>query len=183
MMRVALFGVAIAAVVSATAILAGWLINLAETPNENIASRFPEGWESVQVVEYKKPTPWLSTMSRMSSDEFIAAVATIERLRPPPRPPAPVDAVFNDAQIASMKARLDLRTEQEPYWQDVEASLRQIVWDRSRRDRPRLDSHSLERFKEAAAPLVATLNAKQQSEIQALANIVGLKFNRERVLQ
>ena len=183
MIRVALFGVVIATAVGATAILAGRLINLAETPNETITSRFPEEWESVKVVEYKKPLPWLSTMSRMSSDEFIAAVTAIERLRPPPRPPLPVDAVFNDAQIASMKARLDLKREQEPYWREVEASLRQIVWDRSRGDRPRLEPRSLERFKEAAAPFVATLNAKQQSEIQALANIVGLQFNREGVLE
>jgi hypothetical protein len=42
-----------------------------------------------------------------------------------------------------------------------------------------VEANSLERLKEAAAPLVATLNARQQSEIQALASIVGLKLNRE----
>jgi hypothetical protein len=42
-----------------------------------------------------------------------------------------------------------------------------------------LEARSLERFKETAAPFVATLNAKQRSEIQALANIVGLQLNRE----
>jgi hypothetical protein len=179
MIRVALFGVAIVTAVGATVIVAGRLTNLAETPNETIASRFPEEWESAPVVEYKKPQPWPSTMSRMSSDEFIGAVTAIERLRPPPRPSQPADAVFNDAQIASMKARLDLKREQEPYWREVEASLREIVWDRSRANRPSVEARSLERFKEAAAPFVATLNAKQRSEIQALANIVGLQLNRE----
>ena len=86
--------------------------------------------------------------------------------------------MFNDAQIASMKDRLELTKEQEPYWQEVEASLREVVWDRSHGDRPRLEPSSLERFKEAAAPFVATLSAKQRSEIQALANIVGLQLNR-----
>ena len=56
-------------------------------------------------------------------------------------------------------------------------SLREIVWDRSQRDRPRLDQGSLERFKEAATRLVATFSAKQHPVIQMLANIVGLQFN------
>jgi hypothetical protein len=180
MIRVALFGVAIVTAVGAAIIVAGHLMDPGETPNESIAGRFPEGWESVPVIEYKPQAgistqPWVSTMSRMSSEEFVGALTAIQRLRPPP----PADAVFNDAQIASIKARLQLKKEQEPYWREVEASLRQIVWDRSRRDRPRVEANSLERLKEAAAPLVATLNARQQSEIQALASIVGLKLNRE----
>jgi hypothetical protein len=181
MIRVALFGVAIVTAVGAAIIVAGHLMDPGETPNESIAGRFPEGWESAPVIEYKKPQPgaptqpWVSTMSRMSSDEFVGALTAIQRLRPP----QPADAVFNDAQIASIKARLQLKKEQEPYWRVVEASLRQIVWDRSHRDRPRVEANSLERLKEAAAPLVATLNARQQSEIQALASIVGLKLNRE----
>jgi hypothetical protein len=181
MIRVALFGVAIVTAVGAAVIVAGHLMDPGKTPNESIAGRFPEGWESAPVIEYKKPQPgaptqpWVSTMSRMSSDEFVGALTAIQRLRPP----QPADAVFNDAQIASIKARLQLKKEQEPYWRVVEASLRQIVWDRSHRDRPRVEANSLERLKEAAAPLVATLNARQQSEIQALASIVGLKLNRE----
>jgi hypothetical protein len=179
MIRVALFGVAIVTVVGAAVLIAGRLLGPAETPNESIAGRFPEGWESAPVLEYKKPEPRVSAVPQMSNDEFIGALAAIERLRPPSRPPQPADAVFNDAQIASIKARLGLKKEQEPHWQEVEASLRQIVWDRSRRDRPRVEANSLERLKAAAAPLVATLNARQQSEIQALAHIVGLKLTRE----
>ena len=86
--------------------------------------------------------------------------------------------VFNDAQIASMKDRLELSEEQKSSWQAVEASLRELVWDRSHGVRPRLEPKSLERFKQAAAPFVATLSAKQQSVIQALADIVGLQLNR-----
>ena len=47
------------------------------------------------------------------------------------------NAVFNDAQIASMKDRLELTKEQQPYWQAVEAWLREVVWDRSRGVRPK----------------------------------------------
>ena len=118
-------------------------------------------------------------MPRMYADEFIAAVTAVERRRPPAAAtsPQPVAAVFNDAQIASMKDRLALTKEQEPYWQGVEASLREVVWDRSSGVRPRLEPTSLERFMKAAAPFVATLSAKQRSEIQALANIVGMRLN------
>ena len=177
MIRVALFGVVIVIVVGATVIVADRLINPAETPNETITSRFPGGWGSAPVVEYKKPLPWPSAMSQMSTDEFIAAATAVERLRPPQRPPQRADAVFNDAQIASMKDRLELTEKQEPYWQKVEASLREVVWDRRHGGRPRLEPSSLERFKEAAAPFVATLSAKQRSKIEALANIVGLRLN------
>ena len=178
MIRVALLGVAIVIVVAATVILADRLINPAETPNETITSRFPEGWESAPVVEYKKRPNWPSAVPRMSIDEFIAAVTAVERLRPRPRPPQRANVVFSDAQIASMKHRLELTREQEPYWQKVEASLREVVWDRSHGGRPSLEPSSLERFKEAAAAFVATLSTKQRSEIQALANIVGLRLDR-----
>ena len=177
MIRVALFGVVIVIVVGAIVIVADRLINPAETPNETITSRFPEGWESAPVVEYKKPLPRPSAMPQMSTDEFIAAVTAVQRLRPPPRRPQPANAVFNDAQIASIKGRLKLTEEQVPYWHEMEASLREVVWDRIHGNRPRLGPSSLERFKEAAAPFVATLSAKQRSEIEALANIVGLRLN------
>ncbi len=178
MIRIALFGVAIVIMAGAAAMLADRLMNPAETPVETLATRFPAGWESAPVVEYKKPQPpWASAVSQMAADEFIAAVTAVERLSPPPRPPQPADAVFNDSQIASIKDRLELTQAQEPYWQAVEASLREVVWDRSHGNRPRLEPTSLGRFKEAAAPFVATLSAKQRSEIQALANIVGLQLD------
>ena len=113
----------------------------------------------------------------MLTDEFIAAVTSVQR-RQPPRSPQPANAVFNDAQIASMKHRLELTKEQEPYWQTVEASLRKVIWVRSHGERPRLEPSSLEQLKEAAAPFVDKLSAKQQSELQELANIVGLPLNR-----
>jgi hypothetical protein len=176
MIRVALFGVIIAILVGSIVFVADRLTNLAETPNEAITGRFPEGWESDPVGEYKKPLAWPSAMSQMSTAEFVAAVTAVERRRPRPRPPQPPDAVFNDAQIASIKDRLELSEEQKPSWQAVEASLREVVWDR-RHGVPRLEPRSLERLKQAAAPFVPTLSAKQLSKIEALANIVGLRLN------
>ena len=174
MIRVAaLFGVAVVIlVVGAILIVAHRLINPAETPNQTITSRFLEGWRSG--LEYKKPLVWPPAMSQISTAEFIAAVTAIELLRRPPRLPQPADAVFNDAQIASIKDRLELSEEQKQSWRAVEASLRELVWDRRN---ARLEPSSLERLKQAAAPFAPTLSAKQRSKIEALAKIVGLRLN------
>lgn len=180
MIRVVLFGVVAAIVAGAAVMVTDRLMNRAEAPSATIATRFPDGWDTVPVVEYQKPPPLPplpSAVSQMSADAFVAAVSALERLHPPPRPPQPANAVFNDAQIASIKDRLELTREQEPYWQAVEASLREVVWDRSQGHRQKLEPASLERFKEAATPFVATLSARQRSVIQALANIVGLRLD------
>jgi hypothetical protein len=133
MIRVALFGVVIVILVGSIVFVAGRLINQinpAEPANEAITSRFPEEWGSAPVVEYKKPLAWPSAVSQMSTAEFVAAVTAVERPRPQPRPPQPADAVLNDAQITSIRDRLELSEEQKPSWQAVEASLREVVWDR-----------------------------------------------------
>ena len=79
MIRVALFGVIIVILVGSIIFVAGRLINPAETPNEAITSRFPEGWEAAPVGEYKRPLAWPSAMPRMSAEEFVAAVTAVER--------------------------------------------------------------------------------------------------------
>ena len=177
MIKVALFGVVVAIVLGAAAVLVDRFASTAEPPLKAVVTRFPEGWASAPVVEYRKPLRWLSAVSQISPEEFEAAVVALERLRPLPRPPQPADAVFNDAQIASMKERLNLTEDQEAYWQEVELALREVVWDRRRSNGATLEPTSLERFKEAAAPFVATLNTRQKSEIRALANIVGLRID------
>ena len=44
-----------------------------------------------------------------------------------PAPPKPA-VLFNDAQLASIKARLRLTRDQEAYWPQVEQALRAISW-------------------------------------------------------
>jgi hypothetical protein len=175
MIRVAaLFAVVIAIlVVGAIVIAAGRLSRPAKTPNETVNSRFLEELGSAQVVEYETPRAW----PQMKPAEFVAAVTAVERLRSRPRSPQPAHAVFNDAQIASIRDRLELSEEQKSSWQAVEVSLRELVWDRRPGVNPRLEPSSLERLKQAAAPFAPTLSAKQRSKIQALANIVGLRLD------
>lgn len=181
MIRILLIGVVIALMLRAAGMLAAWMVFFTETPKEAIATRFPNGWENLPVVEYKKSEPppeWLSSVPQVSDDEFMASIAAIERRRPQPRPPQPADAVLSDTQIASMKQRLRLTADQEPYWQPVEASLRLLAWDRRPGSRPRLDPTSLGQFMEAAGLFISTLSTRQRNELQALVHIVGLKLER-----
>jgi hypothetical protein len=66
----------------------------------------------------------------MPTDDFMAAVTPAEQPRETPRQRP--DSVFSDAQIASIKNELELTKEQrEPYWQEAEALLRDVAWDRN----------------------------------------------------
>ncbi len=180
MIRVALFGVVFLFAAAVAAAVSYWLAIPTQTPIETIVVRFPEGWENAPVVEYKKPEPlppWPSAVPDMSADDFEAAVTALERLRPQPRPPQPANAVLSDAQIASMKDRLRLTAEQEPYWHAVEESLRLLAWERRPGQRPRLDTMSMARVQEAIGPFVATLSTRQRTEIQLLAHIAGLRLD------
>jgi hypothetical protein len=176
MIRFVVFGAIAVIAAGAAAMIAPRLMGRADPPVAAIVARFPEGWDTAPVVEYRKPLRWPSGVPELTADDFVAAVTALERLRPPQRPPQPADAVFSDAQIASIKERLRLTPEQEPYWQPVEDSLREVVWNRNG-GRARLETMSLARFQEAAAPFIETLSARQRSEIQALAAIIGLRLD------
>jgi hypothetical protein len=97
-------------------------------------------------------------------------------------------SVLNDAQIASIKERLNLTPEQEAMWPPVEAALRQVSYIRNaadtqnRRAQPssaRLayidpDSAELRQLKYAALPLFMRLNDDQKREVNSLAHVMGL---------
>src|SRR5262249_45461490 len=120
------------------------------SPAEVIAMRFPEQWEETPVVRPARPNqvdeadatdhllfdPY-PTFARKRG-QFDAAAPP----EPAPAKPAPVsvkptmvaavhpagrpDAVFNDAQIATIRQRLKLRPEQQYMWPAVEAALRNL---------------------------------------------------------
>jgi hypothetical protein len=92
------------------------------------------------------------------------------------------NALFNDAQIASIRERLKLTADQQQYWPPVEAALRAIAWrhrsDASRKSAHRgpgtLDAGELEGLKSAAMPLVMRLRDDQKNEVRQLARLMGL---------
>jgi hypothetical protein len=103
---------------------------------------------------------------------------------PAPRPTqrgnrfVPDDRLFNDAQIASMKDRLNLRAEQELLWEAVEKELRGLSWRRSSSRGHgvafALDMSSVQRLNLAYEKLARTLSEAQKRQVKLLMGIIGL---------
>ena len=102
------------------------------------------------------------------------------------RPEKPKPAVlFNDAQLASIKARLRLTRDQEQYWPQVESALRAISWKLATQQKgivrgnqaQMIDPSSPEvaRLKSAAFPLIMSMREDQKQEVRQLAHTMGLK--------
>jgi hypothetical protein len=92
------------------------------------------------------------------------------------------NALLNDAQIASIKDRLKLTSDQQPYWPQVESALRAITWrhqgegTKPAPNEPRtLDPNAVEGLKSAAIPLIMRLRDDQKSEVRKLARLMGLE--------
>lgn len=98
--------------------------------------------------------------------------------------------VLNDAQIASIKRRLNLTAAQEQLWPAVEAALRKIVYTKNAMDSQSraaapanaartayIDptSTEIQQLKYAAFPLIMRLNDEQKREVKMLAYVMGLE--------
>ena len=89
--------------------------------------------------------------------------------------------MLDDAQIASIKRRLQLTPDQERMWPAVEAALRNLTVARAR-EAPRrgapgaIDPNSAEvqDFKSAAIPLLMSFSDEQKDEVRSLAHVMGL---------
>lgn len=98
------------------------------------------------------------------------------------KPRASHSTLFNNAQLASIKERLALSADQEPYWPGVESALRAIGWrqaDASKKagGTPRIDPNSAEvqQLKSAAVPLIIRLREDQKREVRQMARLMGLE--------
>jgi hypothetical protein len=97
-------------------------------------------------------------------------------------------ALFNEAQLASIKNRLKLTIYQMEYWPAVESALREIGWKATHDTRQggarpgqqaaeMIDPNSSEvlRLKSAAFPLIMSMNEDQKREVRMLAQVMGLE--------
>jgi hypothetical protein len=116
---------------------------------------------------------------RPSTGYQLASVtpAPERRAAEPPRA-NPRGAVFNDAQITSIKERLNLTPSQERMWPAVEAALRDLAYKKpaAGAQKSTLDPNSAEvaRLKSAAFPLVMSFDYEQKRELRTLAQLIGL---------
>jgi hypothetical protein len=109
----------------------------------------------------------------------------------PPPPPAPVPApqasngVLDDAQIAGLRGRLRLSSDQVAYWPAVEEALRDVARTHlrglsskiTRGGRLAIDVNSpeVQKLIWAAMPLLARLREDQKTEVRKLARVIGLE--------
>jgi hypothetical protein len=100
---------------------------------------------------------------------------------PPPAPPA-ASGLLDDGQIAGLKGRLRLTSDQAEYWPAVEAALRDVVRTQLRgRHVPggkvNIDTGSpeVQKLIFAAMPLLMRLRDDQKSEVRKLARVIGLE--------
>jgi len=101
----------------------------------------------------------------------------------PARPSGRPDAVFNDAQIATIKQRLRLTADQEYMWPAVEAALRKLSYpkgshkgsvDVSRVAAIDPSAADVQNLSSAATPLVMSFSDDQRRELRVLAHVAGL---------
>jgi hypothetical protein len=172
-----------------------------------IASRFPTHWQQqpaprIATGDNDPPTRALSYAADTPRDEPArpaeapASSYQLASVDPVPvpmprrmtRPAEPKPAVlFNDAQLASIKARLKLSRDQEQYWPPVEQALRAISWKLATQQSAKrivrgsqasmIDPNSAEvaRLKSAAFPLIMSMREDQKREVRQLAHTMGLK--------
>ncbi|MCC6889383.1 MAG: hypothetical protein IT536_12690 [Hyphomicrobiales bacterium] len=182
------------------------------SPAAVVAQRFPAQWQNTvaragdvgngdndrpeQVMAYAaepaRATPRAATAEHpVAASPFqLASTATAPMPRRIERPAQPKPAVlFNDAQLAAIKARLKLSRDQEQYWPQVEQALRAISWKLATQQqqnpkRPVLskqaamidpNSPEVARLKSAAFPLIMSMRSDQKEEVRQLAHTMGLK--------
>ena len=124
--------------------------------------------------------------------EAATAVAPVQSAAlPPPKPkvashpqPQKSYAFLSDAQIAGIKERLKLTSDQEYYWPGIEQALRGIARkiQAARLSNPNAsagsidpDSEEVQQLKSAAMPLLFQLREDQKDEVRKLARIIGLE--------
>jgi hypothetical protein len=127
--------------------------------------------------------PWNATLLATGPEQSQPSWASIQTPRVSANRPR---SVLNDAQIASVKARLKLTSEQERMWPPVEVALRNLSYEkgafaraRSARDGDRiasidLDGPEVQQLKKAVVPLIARLSEDQKREVKSLAHVMGL---------
>ncbi len=97
--------------------------------------------------------------------------------------------MFNEAQLASIKARLNLSDYQEQYWPAVASALR-ALGTRAAREPARTttayasegtlaaidpDGPEVQQLKSAAFPLIMSMNDEQKNQVRMLAHVMGLE--------
>lgn len=116
-----------------------------------------------------------------------AAVPVPHKVARLPAPPQqrPSDSFLDDSQIAGLKGRLRLTSDQVEYWPAVETALRDVVRTQLRDTRAKqtrggrmnidVNSPEVQTLIWAAMPLIMRLREDQKREVRKLARVIGLE--------
>jgi hypothetical protein len=120
----------------------------------------------------------------LSPPDSMPVVPPKPRAAAKPQPPKSY-AVLSDAQIAGIKDRLRLSSDQESYWPAVESALRAVARriHAARLSNPNAgngmqidpDAPEVQQLKSAAMPLLFQLREDQKDEVRRLARVIGLE--------
>ena len=138
------------------------------------------------VVAQAQPAPVIAAVpARKPAQVHLASIAAKPAI--PAHSLTRPGAVLNDAQIASMKRRLNLTPDQERMWPSVEAALRNLSYAKNGQGAPRgardaaqavasvdPDGADVQNLKSAAIPLIMSFNDDQMRELQSISRVAGL---------
>jgi hypothetical protein len=144
-----------------------------------------EAAKAVAALPKLVPQPAMAPAASAFDNAPVAAVPVPAKPKVAARPaPQKSYALLSDAQIAGIKERLKLTSDQESYWPGIENALRGIARKihAARQHDPsataaQLDPESPEvvQLKSAAMPLLFQLREDQKDEVRKLARIIGLE--------
>lgn len=105
-----------------------------------------------------------------------------QKPKPHPQAASATSGILDDTQIAGLKGRLRLTSDQVDYWPAVEAALREVVRTQLRghhamHGKPNIDVNSpeVQKLIWAAMPLLMRLREDQKGEVRKLARVMGLE--------
>jgi len=132
-----------------------------------------------------------STFADIQPPQVAAPAAMPAAPLAPPKPklaakpqPQKSYALLSDVQIAGIKERLKLSSDQESYWPAVESALRAVARKihATRKADPNAtglpidpDAEEVQQLKSAAMPLLFQLREDQKQEVRTLARVIGLE--------
>ncbi len=157
---------------------------LPEAPAEFVRQSAPDLSEPLRQA-YASSSDADIEATKAVAPEPVAAPATLPKPKVASHPqPQKNYAFLSDAQIAGIKERLHLTSDQEYYWPGIEQALRGIARkvQAARLSNPNAnvgsidpDSAEVEQLKSAAMPLLFQLRDDQKEEVRKLARVIGLE--------
>jgi len=161
---------------------------LSEPIRQAYASSSPADVEAAKAVAalpklQPQPQPIAAPAAPAFDNAPVGSVAAKPKVVAKPAPQKSY-ALLSDAQIAGIKERLKLTSDQEYYWPGIENALRGIARKihAARQHDPGTtaaqldpDSPEVSQLKSAAMPLLFQLREDQKDEVRKLARIIGLE--------